>query len=696
MSRKTLFLLTIFFTGISFAQTNTDSLFAVWSDESKPDSARLKAIDDMAFYGNLFTNPDSAFALADLEFEFAKAAKDTGYMASSYNTKGSSFLMKGEPLKSTAYFDTCVNLYKKVNDRAGVASTLNNLGIVYHNVGNLKDAVICYTEAIQFYDQDENLRNRARTLLNLGNVYAELNDYDAAMLRYGECKSLQLQLGDEKEIVITYLNSANVIMLKGELEAARIAYDSTVYLAKLQFDTTTLVQAYANIAGLDRENKAYETSALHCEIALQLIHAVDNARTKSMAYTSAAETYWELKQVSKSLKYGELAFKYAEESNDQVELREASEILYTIYRTSGKYADAIRMNEIHLAASDSINSSSNRHELIRQEYKYAYEKQAIADSLVSLKEKLQSESTIALRDAKIEDDARFRKILYAGLAMLVLLGAFILNRLRVTRRQKVQIELQKDLVDEKNKEILDSISYAKRIQNAILPPAKAWKSNLSDSFVLYMPKDIVAGDFYWMEKIGDTTFYAAADCTGHGVPGAMVSVICNNGLNRSVREFGLTDPGEILNKTRELVIQEFEKSEEEVKDGMDIALCALSGNSLKFAGANNPLWILRDSEFIETKGDKMPIGKYAALKPFTTNRLELVKGDIIYTFSDGFIDQFGGEKGKKLKSKNFKQMLIESANQNMDEQKNALENGILDWMGSIEQVDDICIIGVRV
>jgi serine phosphatase RsbU (regulator of sigma subunit) len=176
----------------------------------------------------------------------------------------------------------------------------------------------------------------------------------------------------------------------------------------------------------------------------------------------------------------------------------------------------------------------------------------------------------------------------------------------------------------------------------------------------------------------------------------MVSVVCNNGLNRSVREYGLTDPGEILNKTREIVIAEFEKSEEEVKDGMDIALCSLEGNTLKYAGANNPLWIIRNGEIIETKADKQPIGKFEELLPYTTHIFELEKGDSIYIFSDGYVDQFGGEKGKKFKAKAFRELLLSIQGQLMENQKTIIDEAFENWRGDLEQIDDVCVIGVRI
>ncbi len=263
----------------------------------------------------------------------------------------------------------------------------------------------------------------------------------------------------------------------------------------------------------------------------------------------------------------------------------------------------------------------------------------------------------------------------------------------------VELKKQHIIIEEKNKEILDSINYAKRLQEAILPSEKIWYNYLPDSFILYQPKDIVAGDFYWIERVGDQVLFAAADCTGHGVPGAMVSVVCSNALNRTVKEFNITEPGKILDKVRELVIETFEKSVNEVKDGMDISLCALNikTNELKWAGANNPLWLISaDGILQEIKADKQPIGKYAEEKPFITHTLQLNKGDTIYLFTDGFADQFGGPKGKKFKYKQLIELLIASKENEMGVRKNLLEKVFTDWRSNLDQVDDVCILGIKI
>jgi len=277
--------------------------------------------------------------------------------------------------------------------------------------------------------------------------------------------------------------------------------------------------------------------------------------------------------------------------------------------------------------------------------------------------------------------------------------AKILEQKNIIELKEKETQKQKTIVEEKNREILDSIEYALRIQTAILPPQKIVKQYLENSFILYKPKDIVAGDFYWMETVNDLVLFATCDCTGHGVPGAMVSVVCHNALNRAVREFGLTQPAAILDKTAEIVIENFSKSEEDIKDGMDISLCAynIKTKKLEWSGANNPLWLVQNGELIETKADKQPIGMNENSKPFTNHQFTLNIGDIIYLFTDGFADQFGGETGeKKLTKKRFKEQLLAIQNITLQEQGIMLDKFIVEYRKEIEQIDDILVMGVKV
>lgn len=291
----------------------------------------------------------------------------------------------------------------------------------------------------------------------------------------------------------------------------------------------------------------------------------------------------------------------------------------------------------------------------------------------------------------------------AEVVLLTQANEKILQEQNIILEQKVkertaEVIEEKQKVEEKQKEILDSIEYALRIQNAILPPQKIVKQYLENSFILYKPKDIVAGDFYWMESIGDLVLFAACDCTGHGVPGAMVSVVCHNALNRAVREFGLSQPASILDKTAEIVLDNFSKSEEEIQDGMDISICAYNTKTkfLEWAGANNSLLLVNNGQLTETKADKQCIGYNDNVKPFTNHQFNLQPDTNIYLFTDGFADQFGGQPERKLTKNRFKELLLSIQNLPIEQQVTELDDFIMNYKKDTEQTDDILIIGVNV
>jgi serine phosphatase RsbU (regulator of sigma subunit) len=351
-----------------------------------------------------------------------------------------------------------------------------------------------------------------------------------------------------------------------------------------------------------------------------------------------------------------------------------------------------------MALSNKLKSEEVRKAAIREKFQDEYNKQKELDQAAQTE-----------KDAIVQAEKRKQKMItwsvVLGLLGVLVFAGFIFQSLRVTRRQKYIIEIksneteeQKKIIEQKNTDILDSITYAKRLQDAILPPVSLIQKYLPESFVLYKPKDIVAGDFYWMERMGENILLAACDCTGHGVPGAMVSVVCSNALNRTVKEFKITESGRVLDKVRELVLETFEKGESNVQDGMDISLCNINikTKQMQWSGAYNSIWYIRKSELTEVKGDKQPIGKTDNALPFHTHNIALQPGDTFYLFSDGYSDQFGGSRGKKFKDKQLQELFLANDTKPLAEQKNVLENVLNEWKGGLEQVDDILIIGVRV
>jgi serine phosphatase RsbU (regulator of sigma subunit) len=422
-----------------------------------------------------------------------------------------------------------------------------------------------------------------------------------------------------------------------------------------------------------------------------------------------AESYRELNMLKEAEEAGLASYHVSIENSLIFEERDAIEQLILVFEAQQKFELAFEYRGRLIDVDDRINKLEKVQKLKEDEYR------------LSLKDK---ENQLAQKELDIQAEkletaeAKSQSIILGSIVFVVILVlAFTVMIYLRTKKLNQAIELSRIILEQKNREVNDSINYAKQIQDAILPPTKFYKNLFKDIFVFYRPKDIVAGDFFWFDKRHDKIFFAAADCTGHGVPGAMVSVICHSALTRSLNEFGLENPAEILEKTSELVLDTFRKSDREVKDGMDVALCVLDLKTkmLSFSGANNPAWIIKSitTEFIgdipaknmiiydqkvlvELRGDKQPIGFAHKKKSFTNQTLQLEIGDTIYLSTDGYVDQFGGDKGKKLKGKFFKEKLLKIQNNTLSEQHEMIVSVFDQWKGELEQVDDVCVLGIRI
>jgi serine phosphatase RsbU (regulator of sigma subunit) len=288
------------------------------------------------------------------------------------------------------------------------------------------------------------------------------------------------------------------------------------------------------------------------------------------------------------------------------------------------------------------------------------------------------------------------------LIVVVLIAFVLIRQNRIRKKANEDLSKKNKIIQEQHKDITDSIKYSKRIQEAILPPEKMWYDILPKSFLLYKPKDILSGDFYWVEETADYVFLAAADCTGHGVPGALMSIVNYNLLNKAVLEKGIYDPGEILTAVNMWLTHSLHQTynESSIKDGMDVSLVSINKktNELKFAGAFNSLYLYTKDGFVEIRGDKFPVGAFIeeSMKKFTTHTLHANSDDQLYIFTDGFADQFGGPKGKKFKSKNLKKLFAQISQDSCENQFNKMEQIFTEWKGNLEQIDDICIMGVKV
>lgn len=717
----------------SFGQTN-DSIENSLS--SLHDSVKLKTLDNLAYESVSAT--DISYWGGRLN-ELATSLNDDYWIALSKHYQARALASQGDLYASMDARHEAIKHFKKLGREDKMARQYLSIGNSYANLAEYDSSFSNYYRAEELARSSKDTIALIGTILNISTVYHEQGKKEDELRYLLESLELAQELGDSSHTGVIVYNLAVYYTELGEIDKSLEQIDlalelyrktdniygiASVYnlLAQHQFDESNIDSA---LTLLDKSINLYNQLGDSSRIAFIILNqgeTLGSAGRDAESIEKLEEAYRMFKKIGEKLYVAialfgmsaseehrgdynaaiqklEEAIKIAEEigSLDRVSLWYKD--LANVYHLNGNAEMAFQSMSAHAEYSDSLKNLNQQDAIQEMEAKYQNEKSKLEISNL--------EKEAKLNEAQIERERNQKIITGGGLAvaivLIILVSFAFVNKRRdnqIIAKQKEEVELQHQELEAKNQEITDSIQYAKRIQMAILPPDKMFKSHLPDSFVLYKPKDVVAGDFYWLSHTDDLVLFAAADCTGHGVPGAMVSVICNNGLNRSVREFGLTDPGQILDKTRELVIREFEKSEEDVKDGMDISICALSKKTgqLAWAGANNPIWIIRSgsSEIEEIKGDKQPIGVYELSKPFTTHSIQLDQGDSLYLFSDGYADQFGGENGKKYKSGKFKKTILEIAGLPMSDQAKALDERFESWRGSIEQIDDVCVIGVKV
>ena len=574
---------------------------------------------------------------------------------------------------------------------ASLARALNNKGLALSEKNRLDESLEILHESYRIARKYRNKLTESHATNNIGTIYRSLKEYKKAIRFYEKSFAI---FKDSAAAPETFNNIGLCYSDLGEKDKAMRYFQLSLRFSESPDHQLNKANTLLNLADIYISKEDEENAMLYFNKALQTNKEIDNPYGVSYSYERIANLLRREKKYGPALEAARQAFSIAKANHLLYNLQERSRTLYDIYKEQNRLDSALYYYEQHNAYVDQYTKQTNREELIRKQFYYEYQNK---EELAATKHKKELE-------VASEKNKRQRIVLIFVLVFflgMLIVGFFVVKSYRRTKKMNQIIESQKKEVEHKNREILDSISYAKRIQTAILPPDSYFKSKFEQSFILYLPKDIVAGDFYWLEERGRQILFAVADCTGHGVPGAMVSVVCHNALNRCTREFKLTQPNEILNKTREIIIHEFEKSREEVKDGMDISLCCLDLESMQitWSGANNPLCIIRNKELIEFKADKQPIGNYSFSKDFSLHEFQLQKDDVLYLFSDGYIDQFGGESpenGKKFKSKRLKNLLSSIAELDTAQQKIILEREFHNWKGQLDQVDDICIVGIKI
>ncbi|MBL4657249.1 MAG: tetratricopeptide repeat protein [Flavobacteriales bacterium] len=625
--------------------------------------------------------------------------------------------------KSLMYANSALTSSKAIKNLGTEASAHVNLGLANVRLGKRDAALKNFNSGLTIYEEYKSDEGKAYVYIQLAICYEGMTNYSPALTYFQKAIVIHKKLNNNQGLSRSYVGVGDHYLKKGKTDDAVASYKKSLDYYKAINDNEGLARAYSKI-GI-----AYSNFGNYTEAKKMLQKAAEIAKSKNLISL--------LGEINKNLVVVE---KNLEVSGSKSEFEQIEE---------AKVEEKIQSLEVKSEQLESQTSNflSEIEGLTEENKIKAYEVKVKEDALRAAKlieEKQAQDLELASADKKAQDlelaagKAELEKKaaeverknliaagLVGGLVFLAAIAFLILARYQQKKKannqleqqnaeitqQKEEITGQKVELERSSRQITDSIDYAKRIQSALLSSEAKIRTILPESFILFKPKAVVSGDFYWVKEQQDRVFFAAADCTGHGVPGAFMSIISNNVLNGITTENVSATPGEILKRASDEIIYRLQdkesqvvkasdgtKTEWEVKDGMDIALCALNKSTLQlqYAGAHNPLYIIRNGELIEYRGDRLFIGNTTDETVFKTHDIQLQKGDMLYVFSDGFPDQRGGPAGKKFYYQPFQAMLLEIHQHGMDQQQEHLDKVINDWIGGKEQIDDILIFGVRV
>ena len=658
---KYLKLIIIFFLNLTLgiSQTKIDSAINIMNIETIHDSTKIQKLFDAASSLS-YENPDSTIKLLDIglkkiessnqifEIDSIEKLRKNFYRGAYYNMKGICFWLLQRKSE-------CLNMWLKAEKIAQIENDTNfllrtnmNIAIVYSSTGKNKEALKIYNDLKKIFENKKDTVGMITASLNISTILKE------------------------KDTVIQLMNSA--LELAYEFKGKNLLTNIYAILSATYLDTNS-----KNTFNLSKSKESLDS----------LIHYATKQKNNEYIkfYYSTISDYYVLKNQYDLALIN--AKKGAELSKEMTGLI-SPEMLSTLYQIEKKlknYKKAIIYLEEMVENKDSLDKLSATEDLAKYESEKEFEIKQKLDSLKHLDE-------IRIQQAEIKTQKVIEGVLFVGILLVISFLVFVYKQLNNTKKQK-------DLIEEKQAEITDSINYAKKIQDAMMTSSVYLKETLPKSFIFFKPKDVVSGDFYWIYKDQEENiFFTVADCTGHGIPGAFMSMIGTSLLNEIIIDKGVKDTDKILGEMRSQIIKSLHQEEDGAqKDGMDISLCKLNIKKklVEFSGAHNSLIHISEDVLNNYRGDHQPVGLLLGdKKPFTKHEVKLKKNDMLYIYSDGYQDQFGGEKGKKYMGAKFKKQLLKINKERTDKQLILLEEDFKSWTQNYEQIDDVCVMGVRI
>ncbi|PKP44931.1 MAG: hypothetical protein CVT95_10075 [Bacteroidetes bacterium HGW-Bacteroidetes-12] len=558
--------------------------------------------------------------------------------------------------------------------------------------GDYDKSVEHYYNAIEMFDSINYLPPISSIYINLGSLFQEKKDLVRAKFFLEKAIRINNQLKDSSSLAAIYNNLGIVYKKQNKIDSAIVYYEASIAIKKAINEESSLASTLSNLGQLCTQKEEYDLALKYHIESLALERKFNNEVGVCQSYINIGETFLAKEDYNSATFYIQSGYEKAKNLNMLDNLIAATHALAMLYHKTNEHEKAFQYHILYSNYKDSLLNDRLNETIAEMDAKYENETNRKEIALLSKEKELQ--------EAVIERQATFRIALIIGLILILVIMTIIMVAYRQKKKANELLASQKDSIELKNKEITDSINYAERIQQALLFTEESEFLKTHDNFILFLPKDIVSGDFYWINENQNYTYIAVSDCTGHGVPGAFMSMLGISFLNEITTNNQLISPAEVLNQLRDKVINNLSQKGESgtSKDGMDISLIRVNNSTkeIEWAGANNPLWIIRKKELIELKPDKQPIGYYINQQPFTNHELKLEKEDKVYLFSDGYVDQFGGESNKKFMKKRLKELFFQYAEMPINEHQLILLEQFKSWKGNNEQVDDICLIGFEV
>ncbi|MBI3509336.1 MAG: tetratricopeptide repeat protein [Bacteroidetes bacterium] len=647
--------------------------------------------------GNVFLvvngDADSAQKYFYDALKLAKSSNLRFLQGNVLNNLGSVAKMKNKLSDALDDYNDALFIREELHDSSGMAATMSNLGSIYEAKGEYKKSLEYYFRALPLKEKEGNKNSIANTLVNIGNTYIDMNKPEKALeffmkvdLLETETGNLRMQAGNVNSMGIAYYELQ-------KFDSAVYSYDRSLKIREELNDSAGMAECFNNIGNVYYAQKNAAKALEFYRKSMDLSAYIDDDH--KLDFTCNFATGLSLAGKNDSA----LAL-----MEDAKKINNAFSVpgfrlsilgaYVDIYENAGRYKDALNTLRERVSLNDSVYKSESMRQVDELEVKYeSTKKQSTIDMLQKEQELLQKDK---------EKEKVFNYGLTAGSLLLLFVILIVLRSNRQKKKTNKMLAGQNKIIAEKNKDITDSITYARRIQQSVLPDEKILKENCSDYFIFNRPRDIVSGDFYWMAKKAERIYVAVADCTGHGVPGALVSVVGLNMLNKIIEENEMHDPSDILGKLHVLVINSLNKdaSARDTRDGMDVALVCIDkkAGTILFSGASRPFYYSDKNGFHSIRGDRYSIAgeKKTDGPPFEQHEIKMEENFECWISSDGYADQFGEKTGKKFLAKKFGQLLVSVSGLPMKEQGEKIENAFLEWKGSAEQVDDVCVVGVRV